>query len=135
MIGRIYCLRLPEGKFYIGSTVSSLQDRLWTHMANSKVRTSLLYQHTNTVGWDSVTIECLEEIEVPTRYDLFVLENEYIRLLKDDDCLNSINVFRTEAEKHTSDLKKVRAYHWRNREKRNQQSRDYYYTKKNTIAS
>lgn len=130
MIGCIYCLRLPEGKFYIGSTVSPLQDRLWEHKSMSKVRTSLLYQHVNRVGWDTVTIECLEEIEVPTRYDLFVLENEYIRILKDDDCLNSVNVIATEEEKHQSNLKKFRAYHWRNREKRNQYSLEYYYRKK-----
>ena len=130
MIGCIYCLRLPEGKFYIGSTTSSLQERLWSHKTMSKLRTSLLYQHMNRVGWDSVTIECLEEIEVPTRYDLFILENEYLRLLKDDDCLNSINVFRTEEEKHQSDLKTSKAYHERNREKLNQYSRDYYYKKK-----
>jgi Uri superfamily endonuclease len=126
MIGRIYCLRLPGGKFYIGSTIQDLHKRLNHHRKSGKVRTSILYSYIhNNGGWDFVTIECLEEIEVPTRKDLLILEDTYLRLLKNDDCLNSNNVFRTEEEFCEERLKNSRRQNLIHRQKRNEQQRMY----------
>lgn len=104
MRGRIYRLKCSDGNFYDGSTETSLADRLGFHKWAATVRTSPLYAHIKTIGWDAVTIELLEEVECETSDDLKRLENEYIRRGKQDPmCLNVNMAIRSTEEKKEQD--------------------------------
>ena len=94
MIGRIYRL-IGGDKFYIGSTIQSLSRRLSKHKSRSKEedrKNSNLYKYFTEIGWENVSIELIEEIQIETRKELFELECKYIKkLLIDEKCLN-INI-------------------------------------------
>lgn len=102
MRGFIYRLVFPDKKFYIGSTIQTLEDRLAQHKYDSKRRTktSLLHKHVSKISWDDVNMELLEEVDITTEYDIRFVEGEYIRLFRaDEDCLNDYGVCLTDNEK------------------------------------
>jgi hypothetical protein len=101
---RVYRISCPDGHFYYGSTSARyLNDRIRAHKrdalkpGNAKNR---LYTKVKQVGWDNVTVEEITTLEAPTRLDLRLRENEYIRPhLSDPLCLNHNLAFATEEEK------------------------------------
>jgi hypothetical protein len=106
MFGRIYRL-IGGDKFYIGSTIQTLARRLSKHKSRSKEKdrkNSNLYKYFTEIGWENVTIELIEEIEIKTRKDLFELECKYIRdSLIDEKCLNINRPVRTIEERKEQD--------------------------------
>jgi hypothetical protein len=91
MKGFIYRLA-GGGRFYIGSTTVSLEDRLREHKSFStkaKSRQIPVYAHFTNVGWDSATIELVRECEYETKRDLLKAEREELDKVRDDHaCLN-----------------------------------------------
>ena len=102
MRGFIYRLIFPDNKFYIGSTIQTLQDRLAQHKYDFKRGTlkSKLHKYVLKESWNDVNIELLEEVDITTEYDIRFIEGEYIRLFRaDEDCLNDYGVCLTDKEK------------------------------------
>jgi hypothetical protein len=91
---RIYILVSDlDDTYYIGSTKMSLQERLECHQ-NSYFKSTKLYNHYNSIGWDHVSIHLLKECSLYTRQQLTVYEAKYVILsLNDPNCLNTICPF------------------------------------------
>lgn len=87
---KIYVLWCEDEHFYIGSTINELNYRLRDHKHHSKqFPNRKVYAHINTLGWNSVTIQLIEEFSCSSRKELLEKENEYIgSLIQDDHCLN-----------------------------------------------
>jgi predicted GIY-YIG superfamily endonuclease len=87
---RIYILLSDvDDTYYIGSTKLSLQERLERHK-NTTFKTTKLYTHYNSIGWEHVSIHLLKECSLYTRQQLTVYEAKYILpLLIDHNCLNT----------------------------------------------
>lgn len=104
MIGSIYKLVFPDGKYYIGSTIRSLEERLWEHKKhanpqNITQRNLPVYLHWRKFDIHSVKIELVEEIETQNIRDIRYLEAEYIKLMIDDpDCLTKGYSYSTKEE-------------------------------------
>jgi group I intron endonuclease len=91
MIGRIYKITNTKNrKFYIGSTITSIADRLAKHKHKSKDpdKTSKLYSLMRELGQEHFRIELLREVEVRNRTELEVIEKRYIHRLH---ALSSLN--------------------------------------------
>ena len=101
MWGRIYRLN-GGGKFYIGSTTLSLEDRLREHKSfSTKVRSQVIpvYVHFTSLGWDGVTIELVRECEYETKRDLLKAEREELDKVREDpNCLNKNRPYITREE-------------------------------------
>jgi len=98
MIGRVYRLKCGD-KYYIGSTVKALNDRLSGHKYYAKSKPYKCYKYFNEQGWDNVTIELLEEGEFENRKALYKREGEYIMpYINDENCLNYVVPGRTRKE-------------------------------------
>jgi hypothetical protein len=91
MKGFIYRLA-GGGRFYIGSTTLSLEERLREHKSfSTKARSRQIpvYAHFTNVGWDSATIELVRDCEYETKRDLLKIEREELDRVRDDPaCLN-----------------------------------------------
>ena len=60
--GKIYKIVCEDGHYYIGSTTNKLNYRLHNHKIESNTKQCRLYDHIATIGWDKVTIECIEHV-------------------------------------------------------------------------
>ena len=89
--GKIYKLECPDGYFYIGNTIQTLKDRLLGHKYNLKKNyNSKLYKHLNSIDWNKIKINLIEEIEYTNINELLLKETEYIeKVISDKLCLNS----------------------------------------------
>ena len=92
MNGKVYKLTCESGKVYIGSTCTTLDERLQKHKSDNNDCTSK--------GFVNPTIELLEEIECENRDELLWKEREYI---KNNDCVNKNKPICNDKErkKHT----------------------------------
>ena len=87
--GKIYQLLCIDGYYYYGSTIQPLYKRLSTHKKLSKTDKTVLYNHINTIGWDNVSMELVEDYPYETIQQLRAKEDEYITQSKNDPlCLN-----------------------------------------------
>jgi len=98
--GKIYMLKCSDGRFYIGFTEKTLQERLKKHISKSREKREQgrkLYKHISNIGgWDNVKIELLCDISGSTKADLLaietrVIENSFLEM----GCLNSGRSFIT----------------------------------------
>lgn len=81
MIGYIYKLYSPQtGDVYIGSTTTTLQERLRTHLCHPE-RTSAK----NILKQEDVAIELIEEVSFNNRSELLLAEGNHIKVNK---CVN-----------------------------------------------
>lgn len=98
--GKIYFLYCNDNYYYIGSTINELNKRLNYHKKCSKqFPNRKLYSHINSIGWDSVNIELLEEYSCNNIKELHNKEDYYIRQYIDDTyCLNIKKVVQTKEE-------------------------------------
>ena len=91
MIGRIYRLS-GGGRFYIGSTSLTLEERLREHKSFStktKSKEIPVYVHFTSLGWEGVSIEVVRECEYETKRDLLKVEREELDKVRGDPlCLN-----------------------------------------------
>lgn len=82
-ICRIYkIINTEDDKIYIGSTKSSLSQRMSEHRRHCKRKKKLnLHIHMNSIGIKNFHIETLEEKEVESRTQQLMLESIYIKKL------------------------------------------------------
>jgi len=80
--GKIYRLVTTDGRFYIGYTEKSLDERLKKHISKSREKREQgrkLYRYVSIIGgWDNVTIELLHNISGKNRAELLSLESKII---------------------------------------------------------
>jgi len=89
--GKIYKIICTDGHFYIGSTINTLNYRFNNHKraARQKDATQPLYLYVNTIGWDNVKIELIENYSCKSKAELVAKEDRYIQKAKKDPlCLN-----------------------------------------------
>lgn len=97
---KIYKLVCDDGHYYYGSTIQSLDKRLYGHHGSTKIMTSKLYTHIQEIGWDKVKIECIEEVSCKNRKELREIENKYILESRNDSlCLNTLRSYTPDDEK------------------------------------
>ena len=101
-----------DDKYYIGSTITSLKQRLSVHKSHAKTerhKTKPFLQHMNTIGWDTVIIECLDECDdIKTKEELLKKEDEYIaEHINDSNCLNVIRATPLTPERLKDNRKKI----------------------------
>ena len=97
-----------DGYFYIGSSMTSLKDRMKHHKALLKdpIRCrSPVYTHFNTVGWDNnAEIILIKEFHDVTRTQLRQHEmDEIMKVVDDPFCLNRNRPILTREDKKTHD--------------------------------
>jgi hypothetical protein len=128
---KIYKLACNDGHYYYGSTIADLRSRLWGHKDSSKTMTSRVYTHINSIGWDNVKIELVEEFSCENRTQLRMKENTYICSSKNDPlCLNTLPAFASDEEKHQRNIE----YYEKNKDTILERNRKYCETHKDTIA-
>lgn len=98
--GKIYKLKCSDGRFYIGYTEKTLEERLKKHISKSREKREQgrkLYKHISNIGgWDNVKIELICDISGSTRAELLALENKIIEnSFLEMGCLNSGRSFIT----------------------------------------
>lgn len=88
--GKIYKLVCEDGCYYIGSTIQKLNLRFNSHKKSSKKVACRVYDHINTIGWDKVRIELVENYSCNNKQELSKREQFYIDQSNDDLlCLNN----------------------------------------------
>ena len=88
--GKIYKLvNTVDDKIYVGSTCMSLAKRKSWHKKDTTKRSSRVYAHLNSIGWDNISIRLIESVNADTKDQLLMREQHYIDLLKPS--LNSIS--------------------------------------------
>jgi len=77
--GIIYCIyhNTNQGMFYIGSTFSTLRDRVSGHVSDSKRSNNKFYQYVNQFGWNNFSSFIYEEIKYVTDGELRYREGQY----------------------------------------------------------
>ena len=108
--GKIYRLICHDGHFYYGSTIQQyLSRRIARHRENSQIarrQQTRVYRYINTIGWNNVKIELVEEFDYTTKEDMLQRENTYIvKSLNDPLCLNNNRAIVTAEEKAEQILK------------------------------
>jgi hypothetical protein len=128
MKGFIYRLA-GGGRFYIGSTTLSLEDRLREHKSFStkaKSRQIPVYAHFAEVGWECATITLVREVEYETKRDLLKAEREeFDKVRNDPACLNKNRPLITREE--LKEQVKTNAARWyqENKEHTRERIRDW----------
>jgi hypothetical protein len=92
--GKIYRLVCCDGRFYIGYTEKSLEERLKKHISKSREKREQgrkLYKHISNIGgWEKVKIELLCDISGKNRSELLAIETKIIEnSFLEMGCLNS----------------------------------------------
>jgi hypothetical protein len=89
--GKIYRLVCEDGHYYYGSTTQLKLNLVFNnHKIISKNNRTRLYQHINTIGWDKVYIELVEEYSCNNKGELTLKETAYINNSNTDFlCLNN----------------------------------------------
>jgi group I intron endonuclease len=91
---------METGEFYIGSTRSSLRQRLHSHKKTSKNHPNRpLYALANQLGWDQARIVLVEEFPCENNDQLCRREQQHIEELRSDSCLNINSAWRSPEEK------------------------------------
>jgi hypothetical protein len=109
MNGIVYKITCPDGRFYYGSTTNEPRVRLAQHKNWSQTHPTIkVYEAILSIGWDSVTIEMVEELKDANSTTLRQAEQRWIDLT-DPLCLNSSRAFRTEEERREDKNRSARA--------------------------
>ncbi len=116
-----------DGFFYIGSTIQEdLRVRRWNHIAISKTKDTPMLKFFREKGWEHTRIELIEKGS-GTKEERLEREAFYIQSsLSDSHCLNRRVSYIPPENQDEARKKRGLAYHYRNKEKRNQYARDYY---------
>jgi predicted GIY-YIG superfamily endonuclease len=109
----VYKIVCPDGCYYIGSTVQQVKNRIYEHIRKSVIDRKV-YNHIRSIGWDNVNIIILESCDEDKRRER---EQSYINL-KDEKCLNKINVIKADDYSET--------YYQNHREQMNTYAMSYY---------
>lgn len=91
--GKIYKLKCPDGRFYLGFTTQTLEQRLKKHISKSREEREKgrkIYRYINSIGWENVCIELLHTISGKNKSELLALESKVIEEhFLELGCLNS----------------------------------------------
>jgi hypothetical protein len=121
--GQVYVIYDSNGYFYFGSTKNNLERRLLEHkICGEKHSERKIYKHFNSINWENVNIECIEEIKYKSIKKLHKRENFYInKLLSSKFCLNEIRSYLSKEDRyqqladyrdsHKEEKKKYRSEH------------------------
>ena len=93
----IYRMVCHDLSYYISCTTQTLENRLINHKQLAKSGVNKVYEYINTIGWDDVIIECIEEYPCQTKKELLAREKHYLHQAKNDKlCLNFIktNIYK-----------------------------------------
>lgn len=113
--GKIYRLSVGDS-YYYGSTVTSLDRRLYNHKKMMERRPNLkLYVKVQEVGWDGVTIELVENYPCESYTELIQRETTYINL-EDPLCLNMRLAYCSVEESKKRDGKSAKRWRENNKE-------------------
>lgn len=150
--GKIYKLICDDDHYYIGSTTQKLNHRFNNHKTSAKTGTSKAYTYINSIGWDKVKIELVEDFPCTIKSELNTREEYYISKSKSDQLCLNINsalltpekrkenkknhyeankeaIIESHREYNEKNREKVDAYHAQyrldNAEKRREYSRQY----------
>jgi hypothetical protein len=109
------------GKFYIGSTSLSLEERFREHKSfatKARSRQIPVYAHFATLGWDSVTIDLVCECDYDTKRDLLKVEREELEKVREDlNCLNKNRPLITRDEVKQQVKKNAAKWHQENKDR------------------
>jgi hypothetical protein len=115
--GKIYKLKCSDGKYYYGSTISSLQRRLFDHKSCAKKNPNRkIYNHINTLGWENVNIELIEDFPCSSIRELHNREDYYINNVLKQDYNNCLNINRVDITDEEN-KQRQKQYNMKNREK------------------
>ena len=140
--GKIYILKCNDNHFYYGSTIVELKRRLWGHKHSSKIMTSKVYKHINSIGWGNVTIELVEFFKCHNSEELRCKENEFIlKEVSNKFCLNTLRAYTPLDEKKQQEKERkcrtaitrkkvVREYYEKNKENIKERSKKHYQVNK-----
>lgn len=122
MIGRIYKLECKSTlKFYIGSSIHTLEDRLKKHRSKSNEesrKNTPLYKHFREIGWENAKMSLIKEVNFETRRDLLEMEKiEILKYIGEDLCLNRNRPIITTREKEDLDKEYAKIWRENNKEK------------------
>ncbi len=123
--GKIYRILCPDGQYYIGSTTSTLEQRLRQHKMQGKQNPNRkVYKTIHEQGWDSIEIELLEDFPCTTKNELTAREDIFIKQAKENDpmCLNVIRSHVTQEEKKEL----LKQYYEAHKEEIKEQHKEYY---------
>jgi hypothetical protein len=127
----IYVLQCIDNYYYIGSTINHPRYRLNNHKKDSTIFPDRnVYAHINTIGWENVKLQIVEQYPCDTKEHLHQLEDQYIKeSLGDMYCLNHIRASVSDKERREN----VANYYLSNREKIIEQHREYIQTNKENV--
>lgn len=113
--GKIYRLVVGDS-YYYGSTITSLDRRLYNHKQMIIRRPNLrLYVKIQEVGWDNVSIELVENYPCESYKELIKKETTYINL-EDPLCLNMRPAYCSVEEGKKRDAKSMKIWRENNKE-------------------
>ena len=91
MKGLLYRLE-GGGKYYIGSTTSTIKDRLKKHRSKSNeaiAKNREVYTYFKSIGWENITAILIDEFEIISKSELLAKECEVVKKhINDEKCLN-----------------------------------------------
>jgi hypothetical protein len=115
MEGKIYRICVGDS-YYHGSTVTSLDRRLYNHKKMMERKPQLkLYVKIQEVGWDSVRIELVEDYPCESYTELLQRETTYIDL-SDPLCLNMRPAYCSVEEGKKRDTESAKKWRENNKE-------------------
>lgn len=127
----VYVLQCIDNYYYIGSTINDPRYRLNNHKQDSvKFPERPIYTHINTIGWDNVQLEVVEEFPCNTREELYQREDEIVKQsLVDTYCLNHIRAFVSKDERKAN----VKNYYLTHRQQIIEQHKAYLEANKDKV--
>jgi hypothetical protein len=128
--GKIYKLLCDDGHYYIGSTTQKLYNRFNHHKFSAKTGTSKAYTYINSIGWDKVKIELVEDFPCNIKSELNEREEYHISKSKSDELCLNINSALLTPEERKENMKK---YYEENKEKIIEQHKDYIQENKEKV--
>ena len=87
--GKIYRVIDSKGYYFIGATTTELRFVLSKHKKKAIIdNENVLYKYFNSINWNNVEIECIEEYPCKSKEELNKRELYHVNLVSDDLCLN-----------------------------------------------
>jgi len=115
---------LQSEKFYIGSTIQTLENRFYHHLLSYKkylINNNSYISSFDILKYGDAVIELIENVNCNNRKELGLFENKYLKLYR-DKCVNKFLTGRTRKE-YCNDLKT----YFRNYQKNYYQNNKIFY--------
>jgi len=117
--GKIYRIScLDTGKYYIGSTIRTIEERLYKHKHSYKYYLNGKYHYVSSFDVlenNNYVIELVEEYSCNNKRELNQRESIYIKKCIDDElCVNKRRAFITDEERKEYDKKYGKEYNRKN---------------------